>query len=761
MTPALFATIDFRPVVPAGYVALLGVAAAALVAYISAKAPRSVGAADKVGLFVLRALFFGSLLMLLLNPGRLSRYQPEEEKPAVVWMVDRSKSMAVEDADGRSRLAAASRIAEQHVADRAEGRLTHKVFLFDSRVREVAPSGLDSAAPRSAATNIPGALEDMFRAIPPGVRVPAVFLLSDGIQTVEANRRRALVMASSRRTRIYPVLVGGDVAARDVAVHVLGGRKVSFVGHPVNINVELSHKSLKPRAITVRLLRAAQGRKAPRVVAGKQVETTGTGARTLSFEVKNDKPGFYRYVIETDPLDGEFNRQNNRDQTDVITLNEKIRVLLVEGNPYWETKYLVQLLQKDPSINIKAIFMLARGRAFEVGEIDEAAAQDGKEKNEALSFPETIEELRKYNLVILGQDVRFLIGPRHAALLENFLYDHGGALLFARGKPFSGEFPQLARLEPVVWSDRLTGLSGRLMPTELGLRLPLFQYDLKEPLPETMRRLPKVSPRHQVRRLKSFSEVLAQTTTDTGDQPVPALIVRKMGQGVVATVNAEGLWRWDFMPPRLKQYRRVYPTFWGQLIRWMALRSDFLPGQDISFRSSGVIFRPGQLIQFTVAQRFRGRRLLKPVIRIFRMNEAGGRTKVVQTLVPGRSRSHANIWHAMCFLEQPGSYEARLFDGEKLHEKMTLALTVKPRANETSELSADPAYLQTIARQTGGRLLAANEIGEVIRGLELGQAPAARERKRWRLGWDSPLFLLGAAACAALEWTWRRRRGLQ
>ncbi len=760
MTPALFATIDFQPVIPAGYIALLAVVATALMVYITAKVPRSVRTADKVGLFLLRALFFGSLLMLLLNPGRLFRFHPEEEKPAIVWLIDRSKSMAIEDADGRSRLRAARKIAEQHVADRAEGRLTHKVFLFDNRVREIAPGGLDSAAPRNAGTNIPGALEDMFRAVPPGVRVPAVFLLSDGIQTVEADRKRALVMASSRRTRIYPVLVGGDVAAKDVSVHVLGGRKVSFVGHPVNVNVELAHKSLKPRTITVRLVRAARHREAAEVVGRRQVEVSGTGVQTVSFQVKNEKPGFYRYVIETDPLDGEFNQQNNRDQTDVVTLKEKIRVLLVEGNPYWETKYLVQLLQKDQSINIKAIFMLARGRAFEVGEIDEAKPENENEENESLAFPETIEELQKYNLVILGQDVRFLIAPKHAALLESFLYDHGGALLFARGKPFSGEFPQLARLEPLVWSDRLTELSGRLMPTELGLRLPLFQYDLSEPLAETMRTLPKVSPRHQVDRLKSFSEVLAHTTNDVQAQPTPALIVRKMGKGIAATVNAEGLWRWDFMPPRLKQYRGVYPTFWGQLIRWMALRSDFLPGQNISFRSSGVIFRPGQLIQFTVAQRFQGNRPLKPVVRIFRVGAGGGASKVVQTLVPGRSRSHANVWHAMCFLEQAGNYEARLFDGEKLHEKVTLALTVKPRADETSELSADPAYLKTIARQTGGRLLAANEIDGVIRRLELGQAPAARERKRWRLAWDSVVFLLAAAAFAALEWTWRRRRGL-
>ena len=250
--------------------------------------------------------------------------------------------------------------------------------------------------------------------------------------------------------------------------------------------------------------------------------------------------------------------------------------------------------------------------------------------------------------------------------------------------------------------------------------------------------------------------MLASTVTGERSERIPALIVRRMGKGIVATVNAEGLWRWDFLPPRLKAYQGVYPTFWGQLIRWMALRSDFLPGQNISFRSSGVVFRPRQLVRFTVAQRLAGKRPLKPLVRIARGS------KTVQTLVPTPSRSHTNVWYAMCFLDEPGEYEARLSDTEsgEAYDELAVTMTVKPRASETSQLSADPDYLRSFAKQTGARVVAADQVGDVLRAVRENYAPAARERTRWTMSWDSVWFLVLATAVVALEWAWRRRKGL-
>ena len=72
-----------------------------------------------------------------------------------------------------------------------------------------------------------------------------------------------------------PVVLGGDVAAKDVSLRILGGRQVAFVRHPANINVELAYKALEPRRVTLRLVRPAQGANAPRVVDAKTADVAG------------------------------------------------------------------------------------------------------------------------------------------------------------------------------------------------------------------------------------------------------------------------------------------------------------------------------------------------------------------------------------------------------------------------------------------------------------------------------------------------------
>lgn len=739
--------IEFQPVVGRGALLAVAVAGVALVVWQALRMPGRVSRWVRLGMAVPRLAVLGALVLLLANPGRVVEQPPLERRPVVAWMVDHSRSMSVEDVEGRARLRAALELALSGSTPGEVARLDHRLFGFAERVRPLARAQADGLSADGHGTDLPGAIEEVLRQIPAGAELGGLVVLSDGIQTAETDPARSVMLAGVRACPVYPVPLGGPVEVPDVSVRVGGGRLVSFVGHPAAIPVTLGSQVVPPREVELRLVETTDPQ-APTVVDRRRVKLEGTTTETVTFSVTRDKAGGSRYRVETDVLEGELNRQNNTDTAEVVTLEEKIRILLVEGNPYWETKYLVQLLRKDDSIDIKAIFLLAPDRAFEVGEVDrdEGAA--------ALVFPETIEELQEYNLVILGQDVRFLVDAPQAALLERYLYDFGGAVLFARGKPCSGQFPQLQRLEPVVWGESLNEGGYRVEPTEPGRALPLFSFGLDEPLEDTMKVLPAVTPRHHVARLKSFSEVLAVSSPGPGAPPVPALVVRKMGQGIVASVNAEGIWRWDFMPPRLERYRGVYPTFWGQLIRWIALRSDFLPGQEVSLRASGAVFRPDELIRFAVARRFSASGDFRPGIRISR----DGRT--VSTLVPQPSRDRDNVWYAMTGFGEPGAYRAELLDGGRPSTQVQVSFAVKPRALETEHLSADPGYLEALAERTGGRVLAASEVAGLVDGLEDRQVESMQPRRRWTRLWDTWWLLVLTVALAGAEWTWRRRRGM-
>ena len=59
------------------------------------------------------------------------------------------------------------------------------------------------------------------------------------------------------------------------------------------------------------------------------------------------------------PLPGEATEKNNKANRTVKIIDEKIRVLYVEGKPRWEYRYLRAVLQRDHRMNVK--FLLTEG----------------------------------------------------------------------------------------------------------------------------------------------------------------------------------------------------------------------------------------------------------------------------------------------------------------------------------------------------------------------------------------------------------------
>ena len=81
-----------------------------------------------------------------------------------------------------------------------------------------------------------------------------------------------------------------------------------------------------------------------------------------------------------------------------------------------------------------------------------------------------------------------------------------------------------------------------------------------------------------------------------------------------------------------------------------------------------------------------------------------------------------------------------------------------PAAEEFKSLKPNRALLERIARQTGGELIAANELSSFVGRLPSRTAPIT---ENWSFPlWHQPLVLLFALACFASEWGLRRWKGM-
>src|SRR5205085_10654200 len=119
---------------------------------------------------------------------------------------------------------------------------------------------------------------------------------------------------------------------------------------------------------------------------------------------------------------------------------------------------------------------------------------------------------------------------------------------------------------------------------------------------------------------------------------------------VVALVG-QGLWRWAFLPPELKDYATCYDDFWTQLIRWLVSQSDFLPGQEVSLRTDRTSYSPGDTVNVLAFARGRSVTQLPPL----RITAPDGR---VSSIHLGKAGGAQADFTGSFRPKQPGEYVA-------------------------------------------------------------------------------------------------------
>ena len=735
--------VRLDPLIPLRYAVLVCVLAGAALVWCGWRSSQGAGLRRRLAMAALRLLAGLLATALVLNPGRMERSEPPGGRPVVALCVDCSGSMAVADCGGRQRLESALAAAREMARGLPE-TCQAEFMAFDAQARAIEPGGLEALTASGTGTDLAAAVEGALDRF--GRSLDAAVLLTDGIHVGSGDPLAAARRARAARTALMPVVFGGPVEPPDISVSAPGGRRVAFAGQNLQIMVELRGRNIAPRTVPVEILEG------DRPLAARSENLASGEVRRFAFTLQAGAPGFYTYRLRAGTCPGETDKANNLQTFGVVVLAGKIRVLFLEGSPSWDSKFLVQTLRADPNVELRSVFRLAADRFF-------CTDGSGSGGSESAVVPDRMDTLEAYDVVVLGKDVEYFVKPEQVALLRSFVSERGGALVLARGKSYSGQFPELAELEPLAWSEPMGG-ELRLEPSEMGRALAVFQTDARGESAEALSKLPMLTGAHRAERIKPFCDVLAwarPVASGTGgpDDRLPALVTDRFGMGTVCLVNAEGLWKWSFLPPAKKELAAAYPHFWGQLLRWVASRSDYLPGQDFSFRVSEASVLPGQPFRFTVATRLRRAALYAPRIRLERPGKAA------LELAPGASADEPGVWNAICALEEPGEYRAVLDNNVGQPKLMEMPITVRARRGEADELSADRDLPARMAALSDGLAGDAPRVLEAVRA-RLQRRAAEREERSTRFVslWDRAALLLLVVLTASAEWALRRRGGL-
>lgn len=726
-----------NPFLPVEYIVFLFVAVAALSTYTELRSSRKASPKIRMSITVLRFLALATLAVIALNPSKwhLSRKKPESE---LAVLLDTSESMKVKDVNAKSRFIYASDIARK-IAKSVDNV---RIYPFSDSLSPPLSSEKDLTAlkPEGTATNISKSGSGLLKEFSGnGKKLGGIVILSDGRETSGIAKKHFPIMARSRNIPLYGICAGGRVLEKNITLKPMRTHYTVFKGETQKITCSLTNKNMGAVKTVVEILNTA-GKK----LKTREVELMNDKSATVDFNLKIEKPGIYNLILRTPRILGEKSYSDNKTPLTLNVIDEKLKILMVEGRPFWDSKFLSQLFRRNASIDFTDVYRLTSKRFFMTEENSES------HESERVIFPDSIEEIAKYNIIIFGKGAEFFMDEKRISILKHYIRDYGGAIIFARGKPYSGSWNGFKSFEPVRWAETLAG-EFKLTPSKAGVKSGLFGEMLPSENDILWDELPPVEKLYRCPDLKSFSEVLMSAGSPARKRDIPVLIKRKYGNGIVIAVNGEGMWKWDFFPLHGKT-ADFYRKFWIQLVFWAVKYSDFLPNREYSLFISANRSMPDERIIVQINTKSKDAAVAGATLNITEND------KLVKEIAP--APYSPKTLRAMFSLHNPGRYRITLNIPGKTINDIFAVLNVTAPQSEKKILSADREHLESLLNQGGGKIYSVDELMKILKN-KTDQPELVNNSDRKLIStWNTWWMLVMLLGFFAAECYLRRRNGM-
>lgn len=356
-------------------------------------------------------------------------------------------------------------------------------------------------------------------------RIAGLFLLTDG-QVHDAPADGA---PSWLRAPVQALLTGSP-GETDRRVVIEQAPAYGLVGTPVSVRYRIDELGAAPAARVPVRLRAGAG------ITGSAQAAPGR-SETLTFAL--DRPGPTAVEIEADALTGEVSARNNRAAVVINGVRDRLRVLLVSGQPHLGERTWRNLLKSDPAVDLVHFTILRPPEKEETTPLRELAL---------IVFP--VQELFENRL----HDFDLIVFDRYAerGVLSDAYFEaiarrveQGGALLVVSGPEYAGPMSlygtALGRALPATPSTR--AIERPFVPAvpALGRRHPVTAGLPTAGLP-TGGDGPQSGWGRWFRLIEADAARGAVLMTGADDRPL--LVVDRLGEGRVGQLLSDQIWLW-------------------------------------------------------------------------------------------------------------------------------------------------------------------------------------------------------------------------
>ena len=726
----------FDPLVPAPFVALLALVLGVATVWTYLETGRNLSPARRVLLMGFRLVACALVLVILLQPSRIEPLPVQTKEKVTLVALDVSRSMRQPDAGGRTRFDAAREVLwEAGVAPRSATTAPvpgeTRLFAFADNAAPLTRP-LAELRPDGATTRVHASVETLLSSLGAGQGAHALFLFTDGHDFELVNPAQTALLARSRQVPIYAVPFGAEGAVRDVSVRVVSYQPFHYAKQTVRIAAAVRPLGCPYETLKVTLLREG------RAVQTRSVVVRDEALVPLQFDVVEAQAGQFEYEIRVDPLAGEADTGNNRAFAYVNVIDKKIRVLVLEGRPYWDTTFLQRSLRRNEKLAVDSVVSYAKDRWRVVRT---------EERKEPFRIPASSEEWNAYDLVILGQGIDTLLTSAQAGALQEFVDRQGGVVVFSRGDAFSGRDLGGA-LQPVTWG----GMAMSRVPLRVGREgRGIAPFRLLADAAEaegSAAVMPELIGAYQATDRKALAATLAQVDEAA---EFPAMIHRRHGAGQVLSIGVDGLWRWAFNA-KAEQANTVFDRFWDQTVLWLMRGRDVMPDSRFTFRADTANVLLGEKIRFRIVARDS-----REAARAVPLTVLQDGREVSRLTCAAPAGATAQRLEADFIPEKTGRYVAEVALPDATRQ--TVRFSVYDDNTEETEVAADLSYLRRLSEASGGRVLKPGEFAAMLTAAKVtpvDDSPRVRKVTAWDRAWF--FWLIGILFGA--DWYLRRRWGL-
>ena len=637
--------------------------------------------------------------------------------------------------------------------------------LIQDEIPELLPAGLG--------TDIWQALRE---SLDKASRLSAIVLVSDGQHNGSEDPVEIAARAESLGIPIYVIGVGDPNPPRNLSVNEVFVRSKAYPDEPFEVEAILQINSLEqaqdvPDQLTVDLVQQRVNERTglfedSQVIQSKEVKVPTAGGRIrVDFSHTLSDPGRYTYTIQAEELVNETQTDDNRlESSELMVVDEQVKVLLISGLPSWDYQQVQRLLQRDQTISLSCWLQ----------SMDETRPQEGNEPITRL--PRTIEELGKYNIVMLMDPNPQEFDAEWIETLKTFSKNKAGGVFYMAGPQFTGEFVSLNRLNgireilPVRFGDSESIATTQALATATDNRpgkMLMVSHNMDHPVlsfhadpAETQRSwaqmpgiywsFPALAPKPTSRVLMEHGE----KTSVEGNQPL--MVAGRYGAGTVLYMGFQGTWRWR----PLGLQAQFFDRFWIQVTRFLVenrslqgSRRGFIDSEQTEYELGQRVLLVGRVLDSQF------RHSTAPAIEAL-VRDADGRSQTVEMqLLPQQEGRYEGTFIA----QRTGNFEATIDLGavdseEKLIDP--ISFRVVPPSAEASSYWLNEQLLKDIAETSGGKYIELEQVNEL---------PEALPRLVTRAEFNSPpepiwdvnpylrfMFFLFPVVLLTFEWALRK-----